>query len=66
MDWINKLNNISEKMKDQMHTKGIDSLDKIYVTISKCDQENTGSISKINFETFLSSLGIFLKTQVNY
>ena len=34
MDWINKLNMISEKMKVQMHFKGIESLDKVFAAIS--------------------------------
>ena len=34
MDWINKLQMISEKMKNQMHAKGLDSLDKVYAIIS--------------------------------
>jgi len=31
MDWINKLNLITEKMKTQMHDRGVDSLDRIFI-----------------------------------
>ena len=64
MDWINKIHMITEKMKNQMHAKQIDSLDKVYILISKFDQSNQGFIEKTYFEDFLSKLGIFLKTQV--
>jgi len=55
---------IIEKIKNQMYAKQIDSLDKVYVIISKYDVSNKGYVEKINFEDFLSKLGIFLKTQV--
>ena len=66
MDWINKVHMIIEKMKNQMHIKQVDSLDAIFIAISKFDTENKGYVEKIYFESFLSSLGIFLKTQVIY
>ncbi len=64
MDWINKMYMITEKMKNQMHAKGIDSLDKVFILISSFEQKGQNYVEKINFETFLSKLGIFLKTQV--
>lgn len=63
MDWINKINMIVEKMKNQMHAKGIDSLDKVFLQIAQFDKEGKGSIYILQFETFLSRIGIFLKTQ---
>ena len=63
MDWINKINMIVEKMKMQMHAKGIDSLDKVFLQIAQLDKEGKGTIYILQFETFLSRLGIFLKTQ---
>jgi hypothetical protein len=65
MDWINKAHMILEKMKNQIYAKGIDSLDKIYVAISKFDVESKGYVDYINFENFLSTIGVYLKTQVN-
>jgi hypothetical protein len=65
MDWINKIHMILEKMKNQMHAKGVDSLDKIFVEISKFDKDNIGYVENIFFESFLAKIGIFLKTQVN-
>ncbi len=64
MDWINKYSMIIEKMKNQMHAKGIDSVDKVFISISNFDPNNNNFIEKVKFETFLASLGIFLKTQV--
>jgi len=64
MDWINKIHIITERIKSQLHTKQIDSLDAVYMVISKFDAQNNGYVDKIDFENFLSKLGIFLKTQV--
>jgi Ca2+-binding EF-hand superfamily protein len=63
MDWINKMYMITEKLKNQMHAKGIDSLDKVYMAISQFDKEGKNYVEKIHFENFLSTIGIFLKTQ---
>jgi hypothetical protein len=65
MDWINKMYMITEKMKNQMYAKGIDSLDKVFIAISSFDLNGLNYVDKINFEAFLAKLGIFLKTQVN-
>ena len=63
MDWINKIHVIIEKIKNQLHAKSIDSLDRIYITINKFDEANKGYVEINLFEHFLSKLGIFLKTQ---
>ena len=34
MDWINKMYQIDEKMKNQLHNFGIDSIDKMYAIIA--------------------------------
>ena len=64
MDWINKMYMITEKLKIQMFSRGIDSLDKVFLTISSFDQNNYNFVEKIDLETFFSRLGIFLKKQV--
>jgi hypothetical protein len=64
MDWINKYNMILEKIKNQLHAKGVDSLDKIFICISQMDPENNNFLDITQFEKFLSLMGIFLKTQV--
>ena len=64
MDWINKMYMITEKLKSQMYSRGIDSLDKVFLIISSFDQYNYNFVEKIDFENFLSKLGIFLKKQV--
>lgn len=63
MDFINKMDQIMIKMKNQMHTKGIISMDQIFIEIARFDPERTGCFHKSKLEFFLSKLGIFLKTQ---
>jgi Ca2+-binding EF-hand superfamily protein len=63
MDWINKMHMITEKMKNQMHSKGIDSLDKVFIAIAQFDSNGYGYVDKVFFENFLSKIGVFLKSQ---
>lgn len=63
MDFINKMDQIMIKMKNQMHTKGIISMDQVFIEIARFDPERTGCFHKSKLEFFLSKLGIFLKTQ---
>ena len=65
MDYINKLKEIVPKMKMQMHSnKDIFSLNEIYMVIAGFDKENKGKCPRAKFEnSFLSLLGIYLKTQ---
>lgn len=63
MDWINKINRIIEKMKTQFLEKGIDSLDKVFITMAEYDKQGTGKLDVLQFEPFLSKIGVFLKTQ---
>lgn len=65
MDYINKLKEIVPKMKMQMHSnKDIFSLSEIYMAIAGFDKENKGKCPRTIFEnSFLSLLGIYLKTQ---
>ena len=57
------MDQIMIKMKNQMHTKGIISMDQIFIEIARFDPERTGCFHKSKLEFFLSKLGIFLKTQ---
>lgn len=63
MDLINKIDVILEKMKLQIHTKGIYSLSQIFIAIVSFDVQDTGVVNINKFEIFLSTIGIFLKTQ---
>lgn len=63
MDFINKMDQIMIKMKNQMHTKGIISMDQVFIEIARFDPQRTGCFHKSKLEFFLSKLGIFLKTQ---
>lgn len=63
MDLINKIDVILEKMRLQMHTKGIYSLSQIFIAIVNFDVQDTGVVNINKFEIFLSKIGVFLKTQ---
>lgn len=63
MDTINKMNKIVEKLKTQMLAKGIDSIDKVFIVIADFDKEGTGVLDVLKFESFLSHIGCFLKSQ---
>lgn len=64
MDYINILEQILPKMKLQMYSnKKIRSLDEVILTLIKFDPERKGVCPIYIFESFLSSIGIYLKTQ---
>ena len=64
MDCINIIEEIVPKMKQQMHhNKDIFSIDEIFMAISKYDKNHTAIIPKPYFESFLSQIGVYLKTQ---
>lgn len=79
MDWKNKLYNIQNKVKFQLHAKKIDDLESLYKLIDvshlflknedknyykQCDLDHSGYLDKDEFLKFLSRLGVFLSTQV--
>lgn len=63
MDWLNRLENIQNKIKLQLHSKKIDDLESLYRLIAQFDRDNSGRLSKEEFEKLLSKLGVFLTTQ---
>lgn len=63
MDWKNRLNNIQNKLKQQLHAKKIDDLESLYKQVSLIDKDQSGYLDKDEFQKFLSRLGIFLTTQ---
>lgn len=63
MDWKFSLDEINNKVKSQLHSKGIDSLASIYDSFLKYDMDNSGTLNKIEFEQFFSAIGMFLTTQ---
>ncbi|KAL4478841.1 hypothetical protein ABPG72_009667 [Tetrahymena utriculariae] len=63
MDWINRLENIQNKIKFQLHAKKIDDLESLYRLIAEFDIDNSGKLEKDEFLKLLSKLGVFLTTQ---
>ena len=49
MDWINRLNNIQNKIKLQLHSKKIDDLESLYKLMSEFDIDNSGKLDKDEF-----------------
>ena len=50
-------------MRKQMHTKGITSLDEIYMTIAGNAPKGASTLSKFQADIFFGKLGIYLKSQ---
>jgi hypothetical protein len=63
MDTTNILPLILPKMRKQMHTKGITSLDEIYMTIAGNAPKGASTLSKFQADIFFGKLGIYLKSQ---
>lgn len=64
MDLINILEEIIPKMKLQMYSnKDIYSIDEVYFSIAKFDKLCKGICPIPKFENFLSTIGVYLKTQ---
>jgi calcyphosin len=49
MDWTNRLINIQNKMKSQLHAKKIDDLEYLYALIEKFDKDRSGALNKDEF-----------------
>jgi hypothetical protein len=63
MDTTNVLPLIIPKMRKQMHTKGITSLDDIYMKIAGNAPKGANTLSKFQADHFFGKLGIYLKSQ---
>ena len=63
MDTTNVLPLIIPKMRKQMHTKGITSLDDIYMNIAGNAPKGANTLSKFQADHFFGKLGIYLKSQ---
>ncbi|EGR28430.1 hypothetical protein IMG5_175680 [Ichthyophthirius multifiliis] len=63
MDWINRLNNIQNKVRFQLHSRKLDDLESVYKLMSEFDKDNSGKLDKYEFQNFLSRIGVFLSSQ---
>jgi len=62
-DWRNKLDMITNKVKNQLFAKGVDNLEQLKGIFLQFDADQNGTLSKLEFEEFFSKLGVFLARQ---
>lgn len=63
MDWKFKYEELRNKVKYQLHAKGLDCVTAIYDYYQSFDIDNSGQLDKVEFENFMRKVGIFLTTQ---
>jgi len=63
MDWKNKPNQIFNKVKQQMYSKGVESFHWVDQFTSQFDQNNTQTLTSHFFNLYLNKVGVFLSTQ---
>lgn len=63
MDWKFCFDEIKNKVKYQLHSRGVDCLAGIYQYFSQFDVDGSGTLNKIEFENFTQKIGMFLTTQ---
>jgi calcyphosin len=63
MDWKNRLEQIRNKLKLQLHAKGVDNLLQLKKIFDDYDFDHSGTLDKLEFEEMCSKLGAFMTTQ---
>lgn len=63
MDWKFKYDELVNKVKYQLHAKGIDNITYIFDFFNSFDVDGSGQLDKIEFESFTRKVGMFLTTQ---
>ena len=63
MDWKFKYDELINKIKYQLHAKGLDNITFIYDYFSSFDVDGSGELDKVEFENFTRKVGMFLTTQ---
>jgi len=63
MDWKNKPNQIFNKVKQQMFSKGVETFHFVDQFITQFDPSNTKLLSSHFLNLFLNKIGVFLTTQ---
>lgn len=63
MDWKFDYSELVNKVKYQLHAKGLDVITAIYDYYQSFDIDASGHLDKVEFESFLTSIGVFLTTQ---
>jgi len=63
MDWKFKYEELRNKVKYQLHAKGVDVITSINKYFHSFDIDGSGQLDKVEFERFLTKIGMFLTTQ---
>mmetsp|Transcript_7866 Transcript_7866/g.8924 ORF Transcript_7866/g.8924 Transcript_7866/m.8924 type:complete len:254 (+) Transcript_7866:10-771(+) len=63
MDWKFHYGELVNKVKYQLHAKGLDVITAIYDYYQSFDIDGSGQLDKVEFENFLRKVGMFLTTQ---
>jgi len=62
-DWRNRMDQIVNKVKAQLFAKGVDNMNQLQEHFLSFDRNQDGVLQKLEFEEFMSQLGVFLARQ---
>jgi len=62
-DWRNRMDQITNKVKCQLFAKGVDNMVQLNDIFMSFDRNQDGVLQKLEFEEFMSQLGVFLARQ---
>jgi len=62
-DWKNRMDQITNKVKTQLNARGVDNMDQLKDVFFDFDKDQSGTLNKLEFEEFMSKLGVFLARQ---
>merc|ERR1712060_261089 len=62
-DWRNRMDQIVNKVKAQLFAKGVDNMNQLQDIFLSFDRNQDGVLQKLEFEGFMSQLGVFLARQ---
>jgi len=62
-DWRNRMNMICNKVKMQLNARGVDNMEQLKDVFFEFDRDQNGTLCKLEFEEFMSKLGVFLARQ---
>lgn len=63
MDWKFRYEELRNKVKFQLHAKGLDNITRIESYYQEFDIDGSGQLDKVEFEGFMQKVGMFLTTQ---
>lgn len=63
MDWKFKYEELLNKVKFQLHAKGVDVITSMFDYFHSFDLDGSGQLDKVEFELFTKKIGMFLTTQ---